>query len=167
MPGPIKVSACGFVVKIDTGSGFVTQGLVESINPWGKSKAVVETPTLDCEGTAEVGREETSQLSFVQFYDPQQSEYVQLDTNFEDSRTDLDIRDVEVQLISGAYNSDDVSAKTVTQQATCQIVSLGQEELTPDGFWKRTVTLVRKSDITPTIANSRPLPRGVPAPRDF
>ena len=148
MPDPVKVSACGFVVKIDTGSGFTTQGLVESINPWGKTKSVIDTPTLDCAGTAQVGREQTSQLSFTQYYDPQNSDMTELDTNFEDSRDDASLREVTVQLVSGAYNSDGVSAKSVTQEATCEIVSLEQEELTTDGFWKRTVTIVRTGDIT-------------------
>lgn len=150
MPDPVKVSTCGFVVKIDTGSGFITQGLVDSITPFTKSKVVIDTPVLDCKGNAEVGSEETSQMSFVQYYDPQRASDLALDTNFEDSIDDPDLRDVTVHIVSGLYDSTG-SQKAVTLEATCQIVSLIQEELTPQGMWKRTVTLVRKSDVTITF----------------
>jgi hypothetical protein len=152
---PKKLSGCGFVVRVDLsgGSTFTTVGLVDSISPWGRSKVVIETPTLDCTASAEVGREEQSTISFTQYYDPQDADMVAFDTNFVDSLTDPDVKDITVQLVTPSYSTDGVAAAAaVTEEATCQIQEISREDLTPEGYYKRTVTMLRKSDITRTVA---------------
>lgn len=152
---PKKLSACGFTVRVDLsgGSTFTTVGLVDSITPWGRSKVIVETPIMDCVASAEVGRQETSQLQFTQYYDPQDADMLAFNTNFENSTTDPDLKDISVQLVSPSYSTDGIAAAAVvTQEATCQIQEISEEEMTPEGFYKRTVTLLRKGDITITAA---------------
>jgi len=152
----VKVTACGSVVRLDFGDddGFTTMGLTDSITPFPLSKAIVETPDLSCNSSAEVGREEQSTMSFTQFWDPQDDDHNKVEDNFIDSKTDLTKRDIDVQLVSPNYatDTDDAEAQTVTWEAVCQIVSITPEELTPDGFYKRTVVLLRKGEITKTIA---------------
>jgi hypothetical protein len=151
----VKVTACGSVVRLDfgLGAGFETMGLTDSITPFPLSKAIVETPDLSCNASAEVGREEQSTMSFTQFWDPQDATHNKVETNFIDSKTDLTKRDIDVQLVSPDYATDTegAEAETVTWEAVCQIVSITPEELTPDGFYKRTVVLLRKGEITKTV----------------
>lgn len=152
----VKVTACGTTVLLDFDDedGFEVQGLVDSVTPFGMSKAIVDTPDLSCNASAEVGREEQSQMTFTQFWDPQDLIHSKVEQNFEDSKTDLAKRDITVQLVSPEYitDADLATEKAVTWEATCQIVSITPEELTPDGFYKRSVTLLRKGAITKTAA---------------
>lgn len=151
----VKVTACGSVVRLDFAdeAGFQTQGLTDSITPFPMSKAIVETPDLTCNASAEIGREEQSTMSFTQYWDPQDLIHNKVEANFIASKADLTKRDIEVQLVSPDYATDteDAPPETVTWEAVCQIVSITPEELTPDGFYKRTVVLLRKGDITKTI----------------
>ncbi len=152
----VKVTACGSVVRMDfgDGDGFVTMGLIDSITPFPMSKTIIETPDLSCNNSAEVGREEQSTMSFTQFWDPQDDTHNKIETNFTDSKDDLALRDIEVQLVSPEYIGDysGAVAEAVTWEAVCQIASITPEELTPDGFYKRTVVLLRKGEITKTSA---------------
>lgn len=151
----VKVTACGSTVLLDfdDGSGFQVQGLCDSITPFNMSKAVVDTPDLSCNASAEVGREEQSTMTFTQYWDPQDTIHSKVETNFEASKTDLSKKDIAAQLVSPEYttNSSGADASTVTWEATVQIVSITPEELTPEGFYKRTVTLLRRGAITKTV----------------
>lgn len=150
----VKVTACGSIVRLDFGDedGFETMGLADSITPFPMSKAIVETPDLSCNASAEVGREEQSTMSFTQYWDPQDAVHKKVELNFTESKTDLSKRDITVQYVTPEYTSDyeDAEPETITWEATCQIVSITPEELTPDGFYKRTVALLRKGDIEVT-----------------
>lgn len=156
----VKVTACGSVVRIDFADegGFVTMGLTDSITPFPMSKAIVETPDLTCNASAEIGREEQSTMSFTQYWDPQDADHNKIENNFIASKTDLTKRDIDVQLVSPEYatSGESATAETVTWEAVCQIVSITPEELTPDGFYKRTVVLLRKGDITKTVTTPAP-----------
>lgn len=151
----VKVTACGSAVLLDFGDvdGFQVQGLTDSITPFNMSKSIVETPDLTCNASAEVGREEQSTMSFTQYWDPQDTIHNKVETNFEESKTDLTKRDISAQLVSPEYTTDSVGAdpSVVTWEAVVQIVSISPEELTPDGFYKRTVQLLRKGAITKTV----------------
>lgn len=152
----VKVTACGSVVRLDFGDGdsFQTQGLCDSVTPFNMSKAIVDTPDLSCNASSEVGREEQSTMTFTQFWDPQDEIHNKVEENFEESKTDLSKRDITAQLVSPEYATDeeDALAANVTWEATVQIASITPEELTPEGFYKRTVTLLRKGAITKTVA---------------
>ena len=150
----IKLSGCGALVRIDDGGGFTTHGLVNSLTPWNQSKIIIDTPTLDCVSTAEVGREEQSVMSFTQYWDPQDPSQLEIVTNFEDSIADHTLKDVQVQIMTDAYVTGGGSppAKTVTYEATCQISAITPSEITPDGHWMRTVTCVRTSTISRVVA---------------
>jgi hypothetical protein len=150
----VKVSACGSAVRLDFGEGFVTMGLCDSVTPFGRSKAVVETPDLDCGTSADVGRVEQSTMAFTQYWDPKDEDHEAVEENFDDSVDDLDKRTISVQLVSPLYTGDAVAATAtrVTWEAECQIQAVTPEELTPEGHYKRTVTLLRKGDITKTAA---------------
>ena len=151
-----KVKGCGTIVKIDTGDagGFVVQGHCDSVTPFGQAKAIISTPTLDCDLTDEVGREEQSTMEFEQFWDPTDDDQLRLDTNWEDSKTDPNIVDVAVQLITPSVPDGSGGTNVVTHEADCQIVSLTHPAVTPDGHYKRTVQLLRNSAITKTTVNT-------------
>lgn len=150
----VKVSACGSAVRLDFGDGFLTMGLCDSVTPFGRSKAIVETPDLSCAASAEVGREEQSTMTFTQYWDPKDEDHEEVEANFDDSIDDVSLKTISVQLVSPLYTTDSVgaSATRVTWEAECQISAVTPEELTPDGFYKRTVTLLRKGAITKTAA---------------
>jgi hypothetical protein len=151
----VKVTACGSSVLLDfgDGDGFEVQGLTDAITPFNMNKAIVDTPDLSCNASGEVGREEQSTMVFTQYWDPQDTIHNKVEDNFEESKTDLSKRDIAAQLVSPEYttNSSGADSSTVTWEATVQIVSIAPEELTPDGFYKRTVTLLRRGAITKTI----------------
>ena len=149
-----KVQGCGTLVLVDTGDGsaFTTQGHCDAVTPWGESKAIVNAPTLDCELTDEVGSEEQSLLEFTQFWDPTDTDHNRLDTNFSESKTDPSKKEIAAQVVTPEIPDGAGGTDTVTFEAPCQIVSLGKESITPDGYWKRTVTLLRVGDITKTTA---------------
>ena len=149
-----KVTACGSAVRIDFGSGFVTVGLCDSITPFGQTKTVNETPDLSCESDAQVGREEQSTMEFGHYWDPQDADHSLIEQNFDDSKDDLELRDLPVQLVSPEYVTDSVGAvkSQVTWEATAQIVSVVPDALEPDNYYKRRVTLVRRGPITKTVA---------------
>lgn len=152
----VKVTACGSVVRLDFGDadGFQVQGLCDAITPFNMSKTIVDTPDLSCNASAEVGREEQSTMTFTQFWDPQDEIHNKVEENFEESKSDFSLRDITAQLVSPEYTTDEeaATAAAVTWEATVQIVSITPEELTPEGFYKRTVTLLRKGAITKTPA---------------
>lgn len=149
-----KVQGCGTLVRVDTGdgSGFTTQGHCDAATPWGESKAILNTPTLDCAMTDEVGREEQSTMEFTQYWDPTDADHNRLDTNFDESKTDILKKQIDAQIITPDIDDGASGTETATFEAPCQIVSLGKESITPDGYWKRTVTLLRVGDITKTVA---------------
>lgn len=149
-----KLSACGFTVLVDLdGLGFDAIGQVDGITPWGRSKVVIDTPILDCAASAEVGKEEQSTLVVTQYFDPHDPNMVAIDTNFDASLTNPDVKDIAVQLVSPSYSYDGIAAATaVTEEATCQIQQISREELTPDGYYKRQITFLRKGAITRTVA---------------
>lgn len=153
---PTKVTGCGTIVSIDFGSGFVAVGLVDSVTPWTKSKTVLDTPTLDCASASEVGRQEQSTLTFNHYWDLQDATHYAIDTNFEDSTADQNERDIPVQLTTAGFVSGGGSNSTVTLEATCQISAITPEEVTPEGFYKRQITLLRNGDITRTITAVTP-----------
>lgn len=150
----IKLSGCGSLVRVDTGGGFTTHGLIDSLTPWNQSKTIIDTPTLDCVASSEVGREEQSVMSFTRYWDPQDADQLEITTNFEDSISDATLKDVQVQIVTDAYitGGGAAPAKTVTYEATCQIASITPGEITPDGHWKQTITCVRTSTISRTVA---------------
>lgn len=152
----VKVPACGSVIQIDfgDGSGFLVMGLTDSITPPPQSKSVNETPDLSCTLSADVGQEEVSQAPFDQYWDPQDVDHSKVDLNFTQSLTDLSKRNITVQLVSPSYITGALAAvaAVVTFEYTAQIVSIEPEALTPQGYFKRSVTLLRKSAITKTIA---------------
>lgn len=150
----VKVGACGSAVRLDFGDGFVTVGLTDSITPFGQSKTILDTPDLTCATSAQVGREEQSTMVFTHYWDPQDADHSLIEENFEDSLTDTALRDIQAQLVSPEYMTNVISAdsEAVTWEATVQIASIAPEELTPEGFYKRTITLLRTSAITKTIA---------------
>ena len=151
MSTPVKVSACGSIVRLDFGSGFITMGLCDSITPWPQTKAINDLPTLDCETSAEVGREQQSTLIFTQYWDPQDVDQALVVTNFEEALTDNSKKDVPVQYTTASYTTTGGASSSVTHEATCQVAEVAPEELTPDGFYKRQVTVVCKSSITKTV----------------
>jgi hypothetical protein len=129
-------------------------GLCDSITPFGRSKAVNETPDLSCSADAQVGREEQSTMVFTQYWDPQETDQAEVETNFDDSITDHSKKDITAQLVSPDYTTGAPAAvkSNVTWEATVQIAAVEPEELTPDGYYKRQVTLIRRGAITKTIA---------------
>jgi hypothetical protein len=154
----VKVSACGSAVRLQFTEldGFITMGLTDSITPFGRSKTIVETPDLSCQSSAQVGREEQSTMSFTQYWDPQDTDHQKVDDNFDESISDVTKRDIVAQLVSPTYETggESATAESVTWEATVQISAITPEELTPEGFYKRTVTLLRKGPITKTVTDS-------------
>lgn len=150
----VKVSACKTVVRLDFGIGFVTMGLCDSVTPFGKSKSIIDTPDLTCVTSAQVGREEQSTMTFTQFWDPQDAQHNMVDLNFEQSQTDVSKKTIVAHLVTPDYitNAAAAALSKVTYEASVQIVSIAPEELSPDGFYKRTVTLLRQGAITRTVA---------------
>lgn len=150
----VKVPACGSVIQIDFSGGFIVMGLTDSITLPPVSKAVNETPDLSCKPSADVGQEEVSQSTFDQYWDPQDIDHALVDTNFAESIDDLAKRDITVQVVSPTYTTGALLAApaTVTFEYKAQIVSIAPEALTPQGYYKRSVTLLRTSDITKTVA---------------
>lgn len=152
----VKVPACGSIIQIDfgDGAGFVVMGLTDSILPTPQTKSVNETPDLDCGMSGDVGSEQLSQNSFTQYWDQQDTDHNRVDVNFVASKTDFSKRDVTVQEVSPSYTTGAPAstAKVATREYTAQIVSLTPEALTPQGYYKREVGLLRKSEITKTIA---------------
>lgn len=149
-----KIAACGVAVRIDfgDGDGFQTQGLTDSITPWPRTKTVIDTPDFDCDASSSVGREEQSTLVFGQYWDAQDSVHNKVDLNFEDSKTDKDKLEVTVQLVWPSYKTTGaLTSAIVTEEAPCQIASIEPEELSPEGHFKRNVTLVRTGAITKTV----------------
>lgn len=152
----VKVPACGSVIQIDfgDGDGFTVMGQADSITIPPETKAVNETPDLDCTVSADVGTEEVSRGEFTQFWDPQDTDHAKIDTNFVESKTDLSKRDVTVQHVTPEYttSADGSTPAQVTHEYTAQIIGKTPEALTPQGYYKRTVSLLRKSAITKTVA---------------
>lgn len=154
----VKVSACCFCVAIDFGDGdsFIVMGFTDSITPWNRSKTIVDTATLDCQVDTRTGREEQSTMSFTQYYDPQDENMQKLDNNFDASRCDPSGAGFQVRLLSPAYESrpdvgPGVGARVVVEEAAGAVSEISREELTPDGYYKRVVTLVRQGPITQTV----------------
>lgn len=152
----VKVPACGSVIQIDfgDGDGFVVMGHCDSITLPPEMKAVNESPDLECTASADVGTEEVSRGEFQQFWDPQDLDHAKVDTNWTESKTDLTKRDVTVQHVTPEYTTNSVGATPaqVTHEYTAQIIGKTPEALQPQGYYKRTVSLLRKSAITKTIA---------------
>ena len=152
---PVKVSGCGSLVKLDfTGGGtFTTIALVDSITYWNRSKSINDTPTLDCgEDNAEIGNVEQSTLTFALYRDHQDADHEAILTNFDESISDNSKKDIACQIYVPDYSNDGgTTSNNVTYEADCQIASIEPEDVTPDGYWKETVTLLRKGAITKTV----------------
>lgn len=148
----VKVSGCGTAVRLDFGSGFETIGLVDSVTPFNRNKTINDTPTLDCDAdNAEVGTTEQSTMTFSYYWDPQDTIHTSLEDNFDDSVDDASIRTIPAQLVVPSYTTGGAgAAAVVTYEADIQIAAIEPEEITPDGYYKASVTLLRKGDITKT-----------------
>lgn len=135
------------------GNGFIVQGLIDDAQPASLVKSVNETPTLDCAvGEADVGREEIDRPEFTQYWDQSDANQLLVDTNLVESKTDPTKRLVTVQEVTPDFLNDLAAATSVTREYTAQIVSATSQTLTPQGYYKRTVSLLRKSPITRTVA---------------
>ncbi|MEM0926112.1 MAG: hypothetical protein AAGJ83_08755 [Planctomycetota bacterium] len=152
----VKVPACGSVIQIDfgDGGGFTVMGLADSITMPPRNKGVNESPDLECTVSASVGTEEVSQSDFQQYWDLQDTDHAKVDLNFEESKTDLAKRDVTVQHVTPTYTTDAPSStpSTVTEEYPAQVIGYTPEALTPQGYYKRTVRLLRTGPITRTTA---------------
>lgn len=153
---PEKIHGCGTLVRIDTGDGdeFTTQGQCDAVTPFGESKSIVEAPTLECTMHSEVGKEEQSTMEFTQYWDPTDADHERIDDNFEDSKTDPSVKTIAVQLVTPSIPAAAGATTVVTYEAPCQIASISKESITPDGYWKRTVTLLRTGAIAKTVVTT-------------
>jgi hypothetical protein len=133
-----KQIALGSLLKVDDGAGFDNQTLVEQITPPPRSRERIDAKILD--DTLDVpllGIEAVSDLEYVQHWEPNDVEHEKLDTYF-DSKADLDVQIVTPHTVP------------VTDEFTCKVTDIGPEVLQPSGAYKRSVTLVRTTDITRT-----------------
>lgn len=153
MPAGRKVSGCGTVFNLDVGSGFFVLGHCDSITPFGLAKAIVDLPTLDCDASSEIGREEQSTCVVTQYWDPSDTDHLKVDTNFEESKTDPTKKTIVCQYTTPAIlNAAGSASAEITYEADVQIAEITPEAITPTGYYKRTITLLRVGPITRTSA---------------
>lgn len=135
-----KQVALGTVLKTDhdQDASFDVMDCISSLTPPGRERAEIEGKCLgDTLDVPLLGIEAPSRLTFVQFWEPGDTEHEKLDTLF-DSKAEFDVQIVTPH------------ATPITDEFTAQVVRLGPEELTPDSAYKREVVLLRTTAITRT-----------------
>lgn len=137
----VKQIALGSILKTDHNSDatFESMTLVRQVTPPPRTrKKVSDSNALgDTLETPELGIEAESEMEFVQFWQPGDSEHEKLDTLFGSKAT------FAVQLVT-------THGTPVTDEFTAKVVSLEPEPWTVDGLYGRKVTLQRRSAITRT-----------------
>ena len=137
-----KLIGYGAIVKLDT----VAQGEIRSVTPPPRAYPRVAlddlSSTLMTEGQ---GIEEVSEWSWVQLWDPSDTNHLLIDTEF-DNRSEGAYQIVFPQVNDGAGGL----TATQTWAFNARVVNLEAAELTNADVVTRTVTLSRTGDITKT-----------------
>lgn len=135
---PSKQIATGTVVKINYGSGLVTENLVQSVTSPPRTREQIEADSIgDTFSVPELGIEEKSEYPMVQFWHPGDTEHEKLDTAF-GGKTELTMQIVTPH------------STAVTEEFTAKVTALEPEELSKGNVYKRNVTFVRTGAITRT-----------------
>lgn len=145
MSTPKKVLAKGTLVQLSVvGGTLATFGRIETFTPPAREYESLQVPELnpiDDSGNplpddpTELGDEVPSEFSFVQYYDPRDTDALQLDTWF----------DAKTELTCAYVTPHETSA---TKQFNGKIKRLGEEQLAKKNYYKREVVFVRTSAIT-------------------
>jgi hypothetical protein len=135
-----KQAALGSILKTDHNSDatFENMTLVSEITHPPRDRARVDAKDLgDALDVPLPGIENPSYCEFTQHWEPGDIEHEKLDTLF-DSQTEF-----PVQIVTP-------HATPKTDEFNAKVFTLAPETLTPDGAYKRKVTLLRTSAITRT-----------------
>lgn len=145
MSTPKKVLAKGTVVSLGPKGGTLgVFGRIETFDPPPREYEEVQVPELnpiDDAGNSlpddpiELGDEISSQASFVQYWDPRDTDAIQVETWFAD-KTEL------------TCSIETPHATSATLSFDCKIKRLGPQQLAKKNYYKREIVLLRTSVIT-------------------
>jgi len=133
-----KHIALGTILKTDIASDgvFVAHTLVEQITPPNRTREEIDAKVLgDTLDVPLTGIEGVSRMELVQHWEPDDTEHENLDTAF-DANAEYDFQIVTPH------------DTPITDEFSGKVVNLGPETLEPSGAYKRSVTILRTSDIT-------------------
>jgi hypothetical protein len=135
----VKHAAHGTVLNIATTPTALT--LVISVTPPGRVRQEIDGVALADDFEVPIlGIEQKSEVQASQFWHPGDDNHELLDTAFNDKSV------LTCQIVTP-------HAEPVTLEFTAQVSKLEPEELSPGGTFKRKVTFMRTSDITPTTGS--------------
>lgn len=80
-----KTTGCGTILSLDESGGttYTAVSNIANVTPATQSRVIVESPELDtCENNGDAGREEVKTMSFMQYWEPGDTDHERVDTMY-------------------------------------------------------------------------------------